>query len=84
MGAAFKYFKRRFRNSLQPLFVMLIAKKASMDQAAWFHMVNNTKARVIHNPQDFLGTDVPGHSLLQDIVEELFLEFLKEKGQPLE
>jgi len=80
MGAAFKFYKRRFRNSLQPLFVMLIAKKASMDREQWFESVKNTMVRVTTNPGEFLGSDIPDNSLIRDIIEDLFSEFLKEKG----
>jgi hypothetical protein len=81
MGLQFKFYKRRFRNVLQPLFVMLIARKAEMDNDRWRQYVVETMRRVIGNPNEFLGADLPHEALTSDIVTDLFEEFLKVKGR---
>jgi hypothetical protein len=62
---------------------MLIAKKAGMDNAEWRAYVINTMSRVITNPSEFLGSDIPDNSLIRDIIEDLFGEFLKAQGKSL-
>jgi hypothetical protein len=77
----FKYYKRRFRNSLQPLFVMLIDRKRKMDQLEWSDYVKRTMNSVLNNPREFLGADVPHPSLIEDIVDDIFSEFIKVKSK---
>jgi hypothetical protein len=81
MGTTFKYYKRKFRNALQPLFVMLINKKKEMDLEAWSAYVKHTMTRVSENPTDFLGPDTPADPLTRNIVDDIFSEFLKLKGK---
>ena len=81
MSTAFKFYKRRFRNALQPLFVMLIHRKPEMDVWEWQNFVKQTMGRVKENPYDFLGADLPERSLLASIVDDIFTEFLKLKGR---
>ena len=81
MSAAFKFYKRRFRNALQPLFVMLIHRKTEMEAWEWRKYVSQVMGRVKEKPNEFLGPDVPPPSLLSDIVDDIFTEFIKIKGR---
>jgi hypothetical protein len=81
MGVAFKYYKRKFRNALQPLFVMLIHRKVKMDHIEWRRYVQRTMTRVKENPQEFLGVDIPSPNLVSDIVDDIFFEFIKTKDK---
>lgn len=81
VGIMFKYYKGRFRRALQPVFVMLIDRKSKMDYDEWQNYVSYTLTRVLENPLEFLGEDMPSPSLTSDIVKEIFSEFMKEKGK---
>jgi hypothetical protein len=79
MGLLFKKFKTKFRYALKPLFAFLAAKRKDQSMNEWKNLFERTKASVMANPIEYLGTELPEEStLLRDIVDEIFLEFLKE------
>ena len=80
MGAVFKFYKRRFRNALEPVFVMLIAKKNEMDVEQWNSLVEKVAGRILENPNEFLGNDLPENPTMCDVLYEIFEQFMKEKG----
>lgn len=81
MGAIFKFYKRKFRNALEPVFVMLIDKKRQMQADEWSELIAHVTTRILKNPEEFLGADLPGHDLMCDILYEIFEQFIKEKGR---
>jgi hypothetical protein len=78
MGIAFKKYKRIFRRNLQPLFAVLVARRRSMDKAAWTRLVDETLRHVIDNPVEYVGSDLPHQQLTRDVLDEIRTEFLKE------
>lgn len=56
---------------------MLIAKKSELQGEKWKEYVSATRGRIINNPEEFLGRDLPNNSLLCDIVEDIFDQFIK-------
>lgn len=81
VGMIFKYYKRRFRNALEPLFVMLIAKKKVLNKEEWQAMVNRTMHSILNNPTEFLGQNLPeSPGQLRDILDDIFNQFLKAKA----
>jgi hypothetical protein len=79
MGTEFKHYKRKFRNSLEPLFVMLQDKKRRMEKEEWLSFVNKTMHSVLNNPVEFLGTELPEEEMVKDLVQELFVQFVANK-----
>ena len=82
MSTAFKYYKRRFKNALEPLLVMLVARKADLGSKKWNGLVLRTVSGIINNPAEYLGNDLPEYSLTCDILYEIFEQFFKSKGDP--
>lgn len=80
MGSAFKFYKRRFRNALAPLFVMLIHRKRTLGADEWEDQLERTLSRVLSNPSEFLGIKLPDHLTTCDVLYEIFEQFSKEKG----
>lgn len=80
MGAVFKYYKRKFRNALEPVFVMLIGKKDQLDEKEWNDIVGNVALRILHNPTEFLGNDLPSTQTICDVIYEIMEQFVKERG----
>ena len=78
MGLLFKKYKTKFRYALKPIFAMLTAKTEDMERDEWTEYVKRTHRRILQNPIDFLGTDLPNSSLLKDILDELFLDYGKD------
>lgn len=72
-----KYYKRKFRNLLAPILVMLIDKYKKMSLHQWRRFVNKTMQSVQNNPSEYLGTELPGEEVRKEIIEELFHEFLQ-------
>lgn len=80
MSTAFKYYKRRFKNSLEPLLVMLVAKKNELNGKRWNTLVLRTASSIVNNPTEYLGDNLPDYALSCDILHEIFEQFFKSKG----
>jgi hypothetical protein len=78
MGILFKRYKARFRFALKPFFVMINDKRKDMPYDQWKEFIDQTRNSVLANPVDFLGDDLPEKSLMRDVLDDLFDEFLKE------
>jgi hypothetical protein len=79
MGTTFKYYKRRFKNSLEPLLVMLVAKKQTVTPGKWNSLLSKTVSSIMNNPTEYLGAELPEFSLVCDILYEIFEQFCKSK-----
>jgi hypothetical protein len=75
-----KLYKRRFRNSLEPIMVMFIKRKSEMTTDEWRAFIHRTRSSVLNKPQEFLGHDLPDLLTTRIIVNDLFAEFLKIKS----
>jgi hypothetical protein len=80
MGVIFRKFKTKFRYALKPVFAMLVHKQKEMDRREWVAMVMKIRNSVQGNPSEYLGTDLPDKDLLNDVLEELFHEFQRERS----
>ena len=78
MGILFKRYKARFRFALKPFFVMLNDKRKVMAHDQWMVFIEQTRNSILANPVDFLGDDLPDPSLMRDVLDDIFEEFLKE------
>jgi hypothetical protein len=80
MSTAFKYYKRRFKNALEPLLVMLVAKKPELTPRRWNALVLKTVISILNNPCEYLGTELPDYHLVCDIMHEIVQQFFHAKG----
>ena len=78
MSILFKKYKRIFRRHLQPVFAVLVARRKTMSVEAWTTLVDGTLDHVAANPIEYLGDDLPAKPLLQDILQEVRTEFVRE------
>jgi hypothetical protein len=74
------YYRRKFNTALEPIKVMLVNKKPTLTLATWLAYVNKTKSRVISSPNEYLGERLPPAGLTNEIVDSLFVEFLKREA----
>jgi hypothetical protein len=58
---------------------MITGKRKAMNHAEWTSYIQRIKTDVLSNPVEFLGTDLPDHKLTEDIIDDVFLEYLKER-----
>jgi hypothetical protein len=80
MEQVIKTYKRRFRNSLEPIMVMFIKRKTEMTVDEWQEFIYRTRSSILKKPHEFLGLDLPDESTTHTIVNDLFTEFLKTKS----
>jgi hypothetical protein len=80
MGLLFKRFKTKFRYSLKPVFAMLVARRRELNEESWTLLFRKIQNSISTNPQEYLGEELPEPSLLRDILDEIFKEFLKERA----
>jgi hypothetical protein len=78
MGLQFKKYKTKFRYALKPVFVMLADREKEMNPEEWNIQTKKMHQHILDNPIEFLGTDLPDQSLINDILNEIFIEFLKD------
>jgi hypothetical protein len=80
MQNPYKYYKRKFKNKLEPILVMLMAKKAS--HYDWTAHVQETFDHIINNPKEFLGDDLPEKKITNDILQQIIEQFLTSRKTP--
>ncbi len=57
---------------------MINDKRKDMPYDQWMDFIEQTRSSILGNPIDFLGYDLPEKSLMRDVLDDIFDEFLKE------
>lgn len=70
------HVRRKFSLQLKPIKILLLSKKKSLSKDDWFKLVQKTKERVLENPQEYLGNELPEIEVIEDAVEFIFYDFL--------
>jgi hypothetical protein len=78
MDQDFKRQKRKFKNSLEPIMVMLLDRRNHMDNASWNQFTERTMNNILRNPAEFIVDDFSDNKLTHEVVKEIFEEFFKE------
>ena len=73
--------KRSIRILLSPMFELFRHKKANIENEEWLKFVLRTEERIVSNPQQFLGPELPSKLVLEQSVKELFDQYLEEERQ---
>lgn len=71
-----KVLKHKISKVLEPIKVMLLNKRASMNRDDWFAFVEHTRHSVLNSPEQYLGPELPPNDLLHSLVTASFEEFL--------
>ncbi len=74
-----KLYKRRFNHRLEPIKVMLVQRQYSLSRKRWLSFVEQTKWSILHEPEEYVGPNLPDSETLQIIITEIFDDFLKDK-----
>ena len=69
-----------FRIMLRPYMDLFEFKKATMPAEEWMAFVNRTKTRVINNPEQFLGNELPPGLIIGEAIESIFSEYFAEES----
>jgi hypothetical protein len=70
-------YKDNFQVLLQPMIDLFDYKKSILRQSEWMTFVTSTRERIIADPHQFLGHDLPPASVLGEIVLEIFRNYLE-------
>ena len=79
MSTEFAHDKNTFRLVLAPIMDLLEYKKSQLSETEWLKFMEATKSRIIANPEQFLGRDLPTPALIQQSVQEIFTEYLEDQ-----
>lgn len=70
--------KRKFNYALEPIKVMLMHQQSVLKKQEWLRFVERTKLSIIHQPEQYIGQDLPERKVVADIVSVIFEEFLED------
>jgi hypothetical protein len=73
-----KEYKKIYDRELRHLKVMMMAKKNTMQKAAWLNFVSLTKESILKNPENFVRP-IPDQRLFSDAIEQVFQGFLADQ-----
>jgi hypothetical protein len=73
------YYKNVFRITLQPIIDLLDHKKTQLSEQDWIRFMEITKSSIQANPDQFLGKELPSRAVIQQIVDDIFVDYLKEQ-----
>jgi hypothetical protein len=68
--------KRFFSVTLWPYFEMLLSKQSDHPLEAWLTMIDQTRARIISNPQQYLGNELPSLDVTTQLITKVFEDFI--------
>ncbi len=70
------HIRRKFSLVLKPIKILLLEKRKSLSKDDWFKFVQQTKERILENPAEYLGSDLPETDVMRDSVEFVFHDLL--------
>ncbi|HET6539559.1 MAG TPA: hypothetical protein VFG46_03690 [Chryseolinea sp.] len=79
MDATIRFYKRKFKNALEPMLVMLLNHKDTMSDDSWVTHVQDIQTHVMNNPVEFLGRNLPPATTVKEIVALIFKQFVRER-----
>jgi hypothetical protein len=79
MDATIRFYKRKFKNALEPMLVMLLNHKETMSDDSWVTHVQDIQTRVMNNPGEFLGRNLPPATTVKEVVALIFNQFVRER-----
>lgn len=68
--------KEKFKLALKPFVEMLEYQKSIVSLRNWLTLVETLTERVIQNPDQYLGNDLPSKEIISEIVHGIFEEFV--------
>ena len=72
-------YRDSFKATLAPIFDLFDYKKTTLHPEKWMEFIVSTKARIISNPEQFLGKVLPSESVVKEIVQEIIEEYIEQE-----
>ena len=57
---------------------MLLHHKSTESVHDWFMLINNLEARIILDPVQYLGQNLPPREVIDEVINEIFEEFVRD------
>ena len=67
----------KYRNQIRPILEMLKSKKTQLSSMEWENLVERTAKSIMNSPDQYLS-ELPPKEEIDQIIFELFEEFLRE------
>jgi hypothetical protein len=69
--------KHTYGVMLDPLIDLFDHKKNLLSAKEWLTFIENTKASILSNPEQYIGTDVPEKVVLRQVINGIFADYLE-------
>lgn len=69
-------FKRTFAQTLRPFIELLEHQREYVTFSDWIQLVHRDHARVLMQPEQYLGKDLPSPKIIKQAVDEIFKELI--------
>jgi hypothetical protein len=75
--------KLRFSLILQPFLDLLEYQREYVSFNDWIYLVNRDHARIISQPEQYLGGELPPVAIIKKVVDEIFKDFIAHELESL-
>jgi hypothetical protein len=72
--------KNTFRFTIDPIVQLLEHKRTVLNFSEWIQFVESTKARIIDNPEQYLGKDLPDSKIIKQSIDMIFEEMIEDQS----
>jgi hypothetical protein len=72
-------FKKRFVQILGPFIELLQHQREYVTLSDWLHLVRRDHARIISQPEQYLGQELPPPGVVQEVINEIFKDLIDEE-----
>jgi hypothetical protein len=73
-------FKAEFLRTLCPFMEMMEAKREATSSEEWISFVRTIQLRIMNEPEQYLGRELPSLLTVQLVVNEIFEEFVSDNS----
>jgi len=73
-------YKNTCRFTIDPIVQMLEHKRTVLSFSQWIQFVESTKSRIINNPEQYLGTNLPDRKIIVQSIEMIFEELVEDQN----
>jgi hypothetical protein len=73
-------YKNTCRVTIDPIVQMLEHKRTVLNFSQWIQFVESTKSRIINNPEQYLGKNLPDREIIVKSIEMIFEEIVEDQN----
>jgi len=73
-------YKNSFRFTIDPIVQLLEHKRTVLKFSEWIRFVESTKSRIIENPEQYLGKNLPDRKIIVTSIDIIFEEMVEDQS----